>query len=185
VSAVVIATLLTGFEPDLMLQNGQSSKSVRTLAANKRGRPRKFNRPARAVTLTLPEDTIAALKSIDPDISRAVVRTVEPLVGELPKPPAELSAFGNQAVIIVSPTRAIAEHTGAELVPLPDGRALVTFDQTMSVSEFELRLSDALRDGSLCDHDRETFESLVGILRESRQRDAGSISERSIMVLRT
>jgi hypothetical protein len=151
--------------------------------ASRRGRPRKFSRPARAVTLTLPEDTIAALKTIDSDISRAVVRAVGPLTGEPPRPRAELVSFGSRAVIIVAPTVAIKERTGAELIPIPDGRALVAFGGDLTASQFELRLQDALGDASLGAEDRETFASIVGIMRESRQRTGLGIPERTIMVL--
>ena len=41
---------------------------------SKRGRPQKFNRPARQVTLTLPDDVIARLSRVDDDMGRAVVR---------------------------------------------------------------------------------------------------------------
>ena len=40
---------------------------------SRRGRPRKFVRPSRAVTVTLPDDVIAALQGVDVDLSRAVV----------------------------------------------------------------------------------------------------------------
>ncbi len=182
VAALLVASLLTGAEHDGVLQTSQAGKSVRSLAS-RRGRPRKFNRPARAVTLTLPEDTIAALKTIDRDISRAVVRAVEPLTGDGPRPLAELAIFGSRAVIMVAPTRAIKDRTGAELVPLPDGRALVAFSGDLTASQFELRLQDALTDNNLDAGDRETFESIVGIMRESRQRTGSGIPERTIMVL--
>lgn len=182
VGALVVASMVTVGQPDGFLQSGQSGKTMRSLAS-RRGRPRKFNRPAKAVTLTLPEDTIAALRTIDRDISRAVVRAVEPLASDTPRPSAELATFGNRGVIIVAPTRAIGERTGAELVPLPDGRALVAFGDDLTASKFELRLQDALADHTLDAHDRETFESLVGILRESRQRTGADIPGRTIMVL--
>jgi len=182
IAALVAAAMLSPAEPEFALRSSHLQKSTRTLA-NRRGRPRKFNRPARAVTLTLPEDTIATLKAIDRDISRAVVRAVEPLAGDSRRASAELATFGDRAVIIVTPTRAIKERTGADLVPLPDGRALVSFASNLSASQFELRLRDALGDGTLSPDDRETFESLVEILSGTRQRGGGAIHERSIMVL--
>jgi len=39
-----------------------------------RGRPRKFDAPSRAVTLTLPETTLESLEAVDLDVSRAIVR---------------------------------------------------------------------------------------------------------------
>ena len=46
----------------------------------RRGPPRKFGRPSQPVTLTLPDDVIAALLGIDADLSRAIVRVTQPLV---------------------------------------------------------------------------------------------------------
>src|SRR5262245_61899159 len=101
-------------------------------AGTRRGRPRKFSRPARAITLTLPEDVVAALRAIDTDVSRAVVRAVQPLIGEPERSPAELATFGKSAVIIVPPSPALKERVGVEFVPLPDGRALISFDDRVS-----------------------------------------------------
>ena len=44
----------------------------------RRGRPRKFTRPSRTITLTLPEDTLEALAGLDPDVGRAIVRLAGP-----------------------------------------------------------------------------------------------------------
>ena len=56
----------------------------------RRGRPRKFMGPSRAVTLTLPDYVLDALGAIDPDLSRAVVRLTQPELAKQPHPPAEL-----------------------------------------------------------------------------------------------
>jgi hypothetical protein len=133
----------------------------------------------------LPEDVIATLKTIDTDISRAIVRTVEPLVPATPVPAAELTPFGNRSVIVVKPSRELRDRTGVELLPLSDGRALMALDGELSVSQFELRLRDALADTALEQPERETFEMLAQILRDNRQRNGASIHERSIIVLET
>jgi hypothetical protein len=43
----------------------------------RRRRPAKFGRPAQAVTITLPDDIVAAFRSLDPDLSRAIVHLAE------------------------------------------------------------------------------------------------------------
>src|SRR5689334_778879 len=93
----------------------------------RRGRPPKFGAPSRAVTLTLPEEVLAVLRSIDADLSRAIVRLAQPALARRPRdrPPAELIRFGRRAVIVVTPTRSLEERTGIFLVPLTDGRALM------------------------------------------------------------
>jgi hypothetical protein len=41
------------------------------------GRPKKYGRPSRAITLTLPEDVLRSLSEIDADLGRAVVMLTE------------------------------------------------------------------------------------------------------------
>src|SRR5687767_10818812 len=122
-----------------------SSKSV----APRRGRPRKFTGPSRPVTLTLPLNVIAALSAIDPDLSRAVVRLAQPELARRPRLAAELATFGRRAVIVVNPTRSLERRTGVELVPLPDGRALISFEQPTTPAALELMMADALEDRQL------------------------------------
>ena len=155
----------------------------KALSGNRRGRPRKFSRPSRSITLTLPEDVVDALRAIDSDVSRAVVRAVQPLMAEPKRSPAELATFGKRAVIIVPPSAALKERVGVDLVPLPDGRALISFDDRVSIPEIELRLVDALADPTLEKSDRPTFEALAGILRSARQTDGMMLRRRSIIVL--
>ena len=42
-----------------------------------RGRPSKYGRPARAVTVTLPEDVLARLTAVHADVGSAIVSLVE------------------------------------------------------------------------------------------------------------
>ena len=110
----------------------------------RRGRPRKFEAPSRAVTLTLPEHVIEALEAIDGDPSRAIVRLIQPNLAKRPHPPAELATFGSRAVIVVNPTRTLEQHTGVHLIPLPDGRALISFDAPLTIADLELMIEDAM-----------------------------------------
>jgi len=158
--------------------------SVRsTHGSLRRGRPRKFHGPSRAITLTLPEDTIATLRAIDGDISRAVVRAIQPLVLPSPPLPAEIATYGDQAVIIVRANAQLRERTGVELLPLPDGRALICFDERMSISDFELRIRDVLSDSTVDGDDRAVFETLANILKSIRRSDSIALERRSIIVL--
>lgn len=156
---------------------------AKATAGGRRGRPRKFLRPSRAVTLTLPEDVVATLQSIDGDLSRAVVRAVQPFTRDAPRPPAELTAFGDRAVIVVPPNRTLKERTGVELVPLSDGRALISFDEGLSIPEIELRLGDALADPAFELDDRVVFQALADILSSARRTDGVSLQRRSIIVV--
>jgi hypothetical protein len=135
------------------------------------------------VTLTLPEHVIEALAGIDPDLSRAVVRLAQPELAKAPHASAELAAFGRQAVILVHPSRTLEQRTGVVLIPLPDGRALISFDEPKTIAELELQLQDILEDSQLLDSDRQTLEQISAFLREARRSSAVTLKRRNIIVL--
>jgi hypothetical protein len=160
-------------------QMNQSLKNV----APRRGRPRKFTGPSRSVTLTLPLHVISALTAVDADLSRAVVRIAQPELARRPHPPAELATFGRRAVIVVNPTRTLERRTGVELVPLPDGRALISFDRPTTPAALELMIADALEDQQLPAADRAVFEAIVNILKGARRASDVSLRQSNIIVL--
>jgi hypothetical protein len=148
----------------------------------RRGRPRKFSRPARTVTLTLPEDVIARLSAVDPDLGRAVVR-----LSMAQDPPeasslVEVAAFGSRAVIVVPPLRRLSNLPGVELVPVADGRVLIALEEPMTEESFELQIRDALEEAALTAEERGVFETLARVLREARA--ATRVTLRRILVLR-
>jgi hypothetical protein len=153
----------------------------------RRGRPQKFGRPARAVTLTLPEDVIAALSAMDDDLSRAVVELSQPLVADVvARPVAELAKYGDSAVIVVKPLEAIGRIRGVTLVPLPDGRALISLDESMTAYEFELKLRDLVdTDKVLDERERAALKTISDILRSARQTKGLTVHQRSIIVLQS
>ena len=153
-----------------------------TRTAARRGRPQKYGEPASVVAMTLPDAVIAALRTIDADLGHAVVRLARAATDGVP-PPAELSAFGDRAVILVPPSPALRQRTGVELVPLADGRALISFDPQLTIQEIELRVNDALDDPGLPAGDRAMFAELARILREARRSGRFAVRERSIIVL--
>ena len=161
----------------------KSAETSLEVVAPRRGRPRKFNEPSRAVTLTLPEGVVAALEAIDPDLSRAVVRVTQPELTKAPHPPAELSTFGRRAVIVVNPSRTLEERTGIVLVPLPDGRALISFDESMTVARLELMVQDALEDERLPPEEARVFARIAELLKAARHSANVTMRQRSIIVL--
>ena len=185
---VMVATLASAPAEALVAQLTSSHTrklATKNTAGARRGRPRKFSRPSRAVTLTLPEDVIDALRAIDADLSRAVVGALVRGAAGSPRSPAEVASYGGDRSLIVVPhSRTLEARTGVELVPLPDGRALLSFDDYLSVPEFELRLIDALADPSLDEADRVVFGAIAGILRNTRQEEKVAVEHRSIIVLR-
>jgi len=137
------------------------------------------------VTLTLPEEIIAALESVDSDLSRAVVRVAQREASKQARSPAQLVSFGRRAVIVINPTKTLAERTGIFLIPLSDGRALISFDEPLTIPDVELRVQDALEDRRLSPRDRSVFETIRGLLKSARQDDHTVLHERKIIVLET
>jgi hypothetical protein len=154
-----------------------------SLVSPRRGRPRKFPSPSRALTLTLPENVIAALEAVDHDLSRAVVRVTQPEMAKAPRPAAELATFGRRAVIVVNPTRTLEQRTGVVLVPLTDGRALIAFDESMTVARLELRIQDELEDPALSEEDARIFEAIRRLLQEARRSKSVMLRQQNIIVI--
>lgn len=164
--------------PALLSSDGQAlGATIPILAAFKRprGRPRKFSAPSHAVTLTLPESVITSLSPLEADLSRAVVELSQhkglqrKQVSAPSCSPAEVVVFRDEAVITVRLTSSLERQTGAHLVPLPDGRALISFDSPQTVADLELTIDDSLDDPKLSPEDREVFEAIDAILKDDRR----------------
>ena len=150
------------------------------------GRPQKFGRPSRAVTVTLPEDVIARLGSIDVDLGRAIVSAVErkrhaPLKQGVQ--PAELTSYGKNTVIVVPPFNTLKQIEGVELVPIGPNRALISLDGPHRIPRLELAVRDALEHDAIPQVERPTLEALAKILQQARRSDEVALKERTIIVL--
>ena len=144
----------------------------------------KVRTPSRAVTLTLPDHVIEALTAGDPDLGRAIVR-LTPKARKQAARPAELCHFGSHAVIVVSPTRTLEKRAGVELVPLPDGRALIAFPQS-TTRRGSRAVAGRCAGWSGPQARRPTiFESVLEVIRDARRSDDVSLVHRSIIVLET
>lgn len=135
--------------------------------------------------MTLPEHVLEALGRLDADLARSIVRLAQPLMGERRHPPAELATFGRHSVIVVNPSRTLEKRTGVELLHLPDGRALISFDRSMTIPGLELLIADALDDPALLPTDREMFEAVAAILKSARRADNVALLQRHVIVLET
>jgi hypothetical protein len=149
------------------------------------GRPPKYGRPARAVTVTLPEDVLDRLGSIHPDVGIAIVKLIEestrPQVQPIAR--AEIARYGKHAVIVVTPVNALRRLRGVQLVPIGDGRALIALDPSQSVSGLELQLRDAIESPKTTKQEREVLELTARILRRARCARGGTLGTRTIIVL--
>jgi hypothetical protein len=150
-----------------------------------RGRPKKYGRPAHAVTVTLPDDILGHLSTINADIGTAIVHVIERKRRRSvePVPPAEISRYGKHAVIVVTPVKVLRRLKGVQLVPIGEGRALISLDSTHSVSELELQLRDAVESPRTKGHEREVLELLAEILRGARGERGHTLETRTIIVL--
>lgn len=151
-----------------------------------RGRPPKYGRPSRAITLTLPEDVLIRLSAVDIDLGRAIVSLVErngkPVRVRVLRP-AEISAYGKHAVIVVNPVSVLKRLPGVQLVPIGNGRALISLDQPGTISQLELDVRDAIDRGEISEPERQTLEGIADILRQARRSRRVAIEERTIIVL--
>jgi hypothetical protein len=149
------------------------------------GRPKKYGRPSRALTVTLPEDIITRLQAIDADLGRAIVAIADSRTprGARTIRPAELSSYGNSAVIVVMPFKALKRIPDVKLVPIGSGRALISLDRKRSVADFELEVRDALDRVGVASTDRRPLEMLAQILRDARRSEDVTVRERTIIVL--
>jgi hypothetical protein len=95
----------------------------------------------------------------------------------------ELARYGRHAVIVVAPNKSIERIDGVALVPLPDGRALISLDKDTGVAEFEVLVRDALDSDSTSPSDRSSLQLLGDILRSARRSRKVQLSQRNIIVL--
>ena len=130
----------------------------------------------------MPDHVIEALGGLDSDLSRAIVRLVPPELGRRPHPPVELATFGRSAIIVVRPTRTLV-RAGINLVPLPDGRALISFDRSMTIPALELRVADLVAERRLSPADQAIFEAIGDILQTARRSGDVVLQQRQIIVL--
>lgn len=137
------------------------------------------------MTVTLPEDVLARLHSLDVDLGRAIVRVTEKQrpARTATRRAAEVARYGKHAVIVVTPLRALKRLPGIELVPIGDGRALISLEPGRSVSEFELGVRDAAAAPGIPDDERDALGDIAAILKSTRARGGARVRERTIIVL--
>ena len=88
-----------------------------------------------------------ALSAIHADVGSAIVNLVERKHGRCVSTPmraAEITRYGNHAVIVVTPGPTLRRLRGVQLVPVGDGRALISLAASTSISSLELQVRDAL-----------------------------------------
>ena len=156
----------------------------------RRGRPSKFGRPSRAVSLTLPEDTIQALRRVHRDLGWAIVRLLADEGGgptarrkKEVQPDVELVAVADRRYLIVINQEVIRTLPGVNIVPLSGARAFLALDVDRGMSDLELAVIDRLRHATLERRERQALTTLRTHLGGWRG-DAGlQIHTRAILVV--
>ena len=147
-----------------------------TAATRPRGRPPKFQRRGRPVTVTLPESTLARLEAIDPDRSRAIVKATDAAMSSATDGstlPELVEVAPNVRVILVGPSRSLRRVEWLRLFEVSPFRYLLVIPTGTSVDALELAVIDLLE--NLQEDDRHEHEALdklrrlVGSLRRGAE----------------
>lgn len=150
----------------------------------KLGRPLKFGRRTQMITLTLPDDVVAWLSTIDDDLAWAVVKLFDRAKKASSARRVELAGLfqvpGDRALILVRPEH-FRRLPGVSLISLADGRAFLALEPTKGVADLELAVIDRLEARSLGEAERDALMRLRALLQQWR-REGIHFESRSIVI---
>lgn len=156
-------------------------------SGTKRGRPLKFGRPTRPISVSLPADVIGWLETIDPDPAWAIVTLFEKARqrGQSLDPdraPAELVQLpGKRALIIVTPDL-FDGLPGVAVIRLSDGRGFLALEAGKGYADLEVAVADKIDAAGVTPARRQELSRIRKQLRDWRQ--SGLMFEpRSILVV--
>ena len=166
--------------------DGQSPGDIR-----RRGRPPKFGRPSRLLALTLPDDVIEWLLTLDPDPGRAIVGLFGRVGAQLrrhPTPPvppdAEIASIGSGRGLILVHPEDVEGLPNVAAIPFVGGRAFLALEPGQSIADLELAVVDAIDACGLEDTDRRTsLRRFRETLRTWRNDPGYRFRERAIIVV--
>jgi hypothetical protein len=140
----------------------------------KSGRPPKFTGPRRPVTVTLPENTLARLTTVDPDRARAIVRVTDaamPLDAKPDKQVELVAVMPGLAIIIVGPSQLLQKIEWLRLVEVAPMRFLLTIPLGTSIDSLELAIIDLLEDAKPYNNwEHSLLSQLRDLIRRVRRR---------------
>jgi hypothetical protein len=153
----------------------------------KSGRPPKFRGPRRPITVTLPEDTLNRLASIDPDRARAIVKVTDAAIppNEAQRNPIEIVEIGDGlGIIIVGPSQLLAKIEGLRMVEVAPMRFLLTIPLGTSIDSLAMAIIDAVENAAACEEwERSTLMQLRDLIRHLRRR--GGLSKAEMLFVDT
>lgn len=162
-----------------------SAKTLGSSSSRARGRPRKFGEPARPVTVTLPESTIAMLQHIDRDFATAIVKIMRAAQAKVTD--ASLVEVVEMAehtgLIVIGPSTALQRIPFLHLVEVGPGRYLLALDPGQDFRSLELAIQDVLDDGDIgSERERVMIAALIHQIR--RMRKASQVRMAEILLVR-
>lgn len=122
------------------------TRQIQKKSVSAGGRPRKFSGTSRPVTVTLPEETLEHLSSIDHDRAKAIVKAVGwAVAGEADRKPVEIIHVDeDKAIIVVGPSKLLREIPFLSLIEIAPKRFLLVIPSGTAVEVLEVALMDAL-----------------------------------------
>jgi hypothetical protein len=165
------------------------SSSTQPHRLRRRGRPPKYGRPARLVAVTLPNDVVDRLVSVDPDIGRAIVGLHDLFVRRGPREPApaapsaELVDVGEGRALIVVDPGLVRGLAGVAAIPFGEERAFLALEPSWTMADLELSVVDALDRGTPDAKRRAALAEFRDQLRAWRTDGALTLDTRTIIVV--
>lgn len=157
-------------------------------ARRRRGRPPKYGRPARLVAVTLPNDVVDWLGSVDPDVGRAIVRLHDMMARRTQRqahpavPTAELVDVGEGHGLIVVEPGMVQHLAGVAAIHFSDGRAFLALESSWTMADLELSVVDALDRGIQDAKRRAGLTEFRDLLRVWRTDRSMTLEPRTIIV---
>ena len=136
----------------------------------KRGRPPKFGRAAQLISLTLPEDVINWLTTVDDDPAWAIVKLHERSTKARKDDAAvaQLVRFPGDRALIQVRADLFKEMPGVSPIPLSETRAFLALETSKGVADLELLVIDRLENRRLDPEERSALTRLRQLLKQWR-----------------
>jgi hypothetical protein len=149
------------------------------------GRPRKFSEPSQPVTVTLPDRTLAQLRSIDEDRARAIVKAVDQTVGRGTRPSRRVEVVEmspGMGILVVPGSRSLRSIPWLRMIEVAPMRHLLAIVSGTPIEKVEVALLD------LIDNAKISVPDEVELLRMLREkigdlRRGQRISKAEILVI--
>ncbi|WP_170157005.1 hypothetical protein [Roseimicrobium gellanilyticum] len=137
--------------------------------------------PSRAITLTLPEETLNDLLKIDRDRSQAIVKLTKSALGkdESPRSMVEVvEMVADIGLLVVGPSALLRRIPFLHLVEVSAGRYLMALAPGNDVKSLEIAITDIVDDlPEREERERALLLELLGHLRKLRKKDRVSMAE--------